>query len=74
MNDQLVTQHEAMDQHDNMTAKLREQITHLRDELTEKNNSILALETENEELVCDLNLHLLTYLLDKLTKFVCIIL
>ena len=51
MNDQLAAQHEALDQQEDVTTKLREQITLLRDELTEKNNSILALQNEIEELV-----------------------
>ncbi|XP_063684163.1 uncharacterized protein LOC134818504 isoform X2 [Bolinopsis microptera] len=50
MNDNLALHHEALDRHDVITAKLRAQNTQLREELTEKNNVILALEEEIEAL------------------------
>ena len=51
MNDNLALHHEALDRHDVITTKLRAQNTQLREELTEKNNVILALEEEIEALV-----------------------
>lgn len=51
MEDTLTLHREALDQHDVITAKLRAQVSQLRDDLTEKNNVIIALEEEIESLV-----------------------
>lgn len=51
MEDSLTLHREALDQHDVITAKLRAQVSQLREDLTEKNNVILALEEEIESLV-----------------------
>ncbi|KAL5268498.1 hypothetical protein ACHWQZ_G002392 [Mnemiopsis leidyi] len=50
MEDTLSLHREALDQHDVITAKLRAQVSQLRDDLTEKNNVIIALEEEIESL------------------------
>ena len=63
MEDSLTLHREALDQHDVITAKLRAQVSQLREDLTEKNNVILALEEEIESLVsfCNIKAHVVTF-------------